>query len=72
MADRAGTASAVEGPWPYAPVLEALGDLCRQHPALLDGLGDTFRDEVERALSGRDVAWGGEPATSGCSWRPPS
>ncbi len=57
-----GTASAVEGSWPYAPVLEALGDLCRQHPALLDGLGDIFRDEVERALSGRDVAWGGETA----------
>src|SRR3954468_1453563 len=57
-----GTASAVEGPWPYAPVLEALGDLCRQHPILLDGLGDTFRDEVERALSGRDVVWGGETA----------
>ena len=57
-----GTASAVEGPWPYAPVLEALGDLCRQHPTLLDGLGDIFRDEVERALSGRDVAWSGETA----------
>ncbi len=35
-----GTASAVEGPWPYAPVLEASSDLCRRHPALCDGLPD--------------------------------
>lgn len=55
-----GTASAVEGPWPYAPVLEALSDLCRRHPALLDGLGDVYRLEIERALSGRDVSWTGE------------
>ena len=55
-----GTASAVEGPWPYAPVLEAFGDLCRQHPALLDGLDDVYRLEIERALSGRDVTWSGE------------
>ena len=32
-----------EGPWPYAPVLEAFGELCRKHPALLDGLDDRFR-----------------------------
>lgn len=57
-----GTASAVEGPWPYACVLEALGDLCRRHPALLDGLDDNFRDEIERALSARDVSWSGESA----------
>jgi DNA-binding SARP family transcriptional activator len=55
-----GTASMVEGPWPYAPVLEALSDLCRKHPALLDGLDDVYRTEIERALSGRDVAWSGE------------
>jgi DNA-binding SARP family transcriptional activator/tetratricopeptide (TPR) repeat protein len=55
-----GTASAVEGPWPYAPVLEAFGDLCRQHPALLDGLDDRFRLEIDRALSGKDVSWTGE------------
>jgi len=55
-----GTASAVEGPWPYASVLEAFGDLCRQHPALLDGLDDLYRLEIERALSGRDVSWSGE------------
>jgi DNA-binding SARP family transcriptional activator/predicted negative regulator of RcsB-dependent stress response len=55
-----GTASEVEGPWPYAPVLEALSDLCRRHPALLDGLADEFRSELERALSGQDVPWTGE------------
>jgi DNA-binding SARP family transcriptional activator/tetratricopeptide (TPR) repeat protein len=55
-----GTASAVEGPWPYAPVLEAFGELCRKHPALLDGLDDRFRLEIEKALSGRDVSWSGE------------
>jgi DNA-binding SARP family transcriptional activator/tetratricopeptide (TPR) repeat protein len=55
-----GTASAVEGPWPYAPALEALSDLCRRHPALLDGLDEAFRAELERGLSGRDVSWSGE------------
>ena len=55
-----GTASAVEGPWPYAPVLEAFNDLCRKHPALLDGLDDVYRVEIERALSGREVSWSGE------------
>ncbi len=55
-----GTASAVEGSWPYAPVLEAFGDLCRQHPALLDGLDDLYRREIDRAMSGSDVSWSGE------------
>ncbi|KRF23805.1 AAA family ATPase [Phycicoccus sp. Soil803] len=57
-----GTASAVEGPWPYAPVLEALGDLSRRHPALLDGLDDRYRQELDRALSERQVSWSGESA----------
>ena len=55
-----GGASSVEGPWPYAPVLEALNALCRRHPALLDALGDDLRTEIERALSGRDLGWTGE------------
>lgn len=55
-----GGASAVEGPWPYAPVLEALSALCRRHPALLDGLGDDYRAEIERALAARDLDWTGE------------
>ena len=54
-----GVAATVEAPWPYAPVLEALADLCRRHPALLDGLQDSFREEIELALSGRDLLWSG-------------
>ena len=50
----------MKGPWPYAPVLEALSDLSRQHPALLDGLEEVYRLEIERALSARDVTWCGE------------
>ncbi len=57
-----GGASAIEGGWPYAPVLEALSDLCRHHPALLDGLDDAYRTELERARSGESVAWSGENA----------
>ena len=52
-----GAAAQIEGAWPYAPVLEAVADLCRRHPALLDGLDDALREEIERALSGRETAW---------------
>ena len=55
-----GVAAAVEGAWPYAPVLDALADLCRRHPTLLDGLGDTYRREIERALAGAELTWSGE------------
>jgi DNA-binding SARP family transcriptional activator/tetratricopeptide (TPR) repeat protein len=55
-----GIAAAVEGAWPYAPVLDALADLCRRHPTLLDGLGDTYRQEIERALAGDELTWSGE------------
>jgi DNA-binding SARP family transcriptional activator/tetratricopeptide (TPR) repeat protein len=58
----AGAASAAEGGWPYAPVLEALADLCRRHPALLDGLDDAYRAEIERALRGGELDWSGEGA----------
>jgi DNA-binding SARP family transcriptional activator/tetratricopeptide (TPR) repeat protein len=57
-----GGASAIEGSWPYAPVLEALSDLCRHHSALLDGLDDAYRRELERARSGEPVPWSGENA----------
>ena len=57
-----GVSARIEGDWPYAPVLEALADLCRRHPTLLDGLGDTFRNEIERALSGRQFGWDGQGA----------
>jgi DNA-binding SARP family transcriptional activator len=55
-----GVAAAVEGAWPYAPVLEAFADLCRRHPALLDGLGDAYRVEIERALAGGELHWSGD------------
>jgi DNA-binding SARP family transcriptional activator/tetratricopeptide (TPR) repeat protein len=55
-----GIASAVEGQWPYAPVLEAFSDIGRKHPALLDGLDDGYRRELDRALAGRDMEWSGE------------
>ncbi|HEX6231824.1 MAG TPA: AAA family ATPase [Jiangellaceae bacterium] len=55
-----GEAAMVEGAWPYAPVLDALADLYRRHPTLLDGLDDTFRHEIERALSGEELTWSGE------------
>jgi DNA-binding SARP family transcriptional activator len=57
-----GVAARIEGDWPYAPVLEALADLCRHHPTLLDGLDDAFREEIERALSGRQFRWDGQGA----------
>ncbi|HKA69754.1 MAG TPA: BREX system ATP-binding domain-containing protein [Actinomycetes bacterium] len=56
----AGTASKVEGEWPYAPVLDAVADLCRRHPALLDGLDDRCREDIERALSGQQLDWAGD------------
>ena len=31
---------------------QALADLYRRHPTLLDGLEDTFRYEIDRALAG--------------------
>ena len=57
-----GAASLAEGGWPYAPVLEALADLARQHPALLDGLADVHQQEIERALRGGELHWSGEGA----------
>jgi DNA-binding SARP family transcriptional activator len=43
-----GIAASVDGPWPYAPVLEAIDDLVRQAPELLDDLPETYRDELMR------------------------
>ena len=54
-----GTSAPVEGAWPYAPVVEALADVCRQHPTLLDGLPDHHREEIDRALAGAESAWSG-------------
>ena len=57
-----GAASSVEGPWAYSVVLEALADLCRRHPTILDGLDDAYRTEIDRALSGSALPWSGETA----------
>ncbi|MGI8329548.1 ATP-binding protein [Actinomadura scrupuli] len=57
-----GVASQIEGAWPYAPVLEAVADLCRRHPTLLDGLDDRCREEIDRALSGLPLGWSGDGA----------
>jgi DNA-binding SARP family transcriptional activator len=54
-----GSAAPVEGAWPYAPVVEALADLCRRHPALLDELPNDHREEIDRALSGAEMKWNG-------------
>jgi DNA-binding SARP family transcriptional activator/tetratricopeptide (TPR) repeat protein len=68
LADREGfrvarwTASSIEGQWPYGPVIGAFSALCRAHPALLDGLSDQFRSEIERAMSAADLPWSGESA----------
>ena len=55
-----GVAAAVEGAWAYAPVLEALSELCRNHPTLLDALDDNYRIELERALGAAELDWSGE------------
>lgn len=54
-----GIAAQVEAQWPYAPVLEALSDLCRRNPELLDQLDRHIRTEIDRALSGRELSWDG-------------
>ena len=55
-----GTAAPVEGTWPFAPVIEALADVCRRHPTLLDGLADAYREEIDRVLRGDDATWTGQ------------
>ena len=54
-----GTAAPVEGAWPYAPIVEAMADLCRRHPTLLDGLADQHREEIDRVLVGEETSWSG-------------
>ena len=54
-----GTSAPVEGAWPYAPIVEALADVCRRHPTLLDGLADHHREEIDRALAGPEISWSG-------------
>ena len=54
-----GRGAPVEGAWAYAPVLDAIGDLCRRQPALLDGLADLYRQEIDRVLAGVEAPWTG-------------
>jgi DNA-binding SARP family transcriptional activator/tetratricopeptide (TPR) repeat protein len=49
----------VEGGWPYAPVIEALANVCRHEPALLDKLPEQHRKEINRALAGTEMSWTG-------------
>jgi DNA-binding SARP family transcriptional activator/tetratricopeptide (TPR) repeat protein len=55
-----GSASLIEGAWPYAAVLEALAGMCRHHPEVLETLDERYRSEIDRALSGHDLDWTGE------------
>jgi DNA-binding SARP family transcriptional activator len=50
-----GAASIAEGGWPYAPVLESLADLCRQHPSLVQRLDGVYGREIEQALLGGEL-----------------
>ncbi len=55
-----GVAARVAGEWPYAPVLEALSELCRRDPSLLEGLTPQMRAEIGDALAGHRTAWDGQ------------
>jgi DNA-binding SARP family transcriptional activator len=55
-----GMAAAFEGAWPYAPVMEAVAELVRADPSLLDELDPAVRGEIDRALSGAALDWSGE------------
>jgi DNA-binding SARP family transcriptional activator len=60
MACGHGTSAAVEGAWPYAPVIEALGGLGRDDPALLSGMAAGHREQLDRARAGIPAGWVGE------------
>ena len=62
-----GVAAAIEGAWADATVLEAVADLGRRHPALLDGLDDNYRAEIERAWPARTRTGAARAGTSGSS-----
>ena len=56
----AGTAAPVEGAWPFAPLLEAVAQLCRPPSPVLETLDPGHRAEVERALGATALPWSGE------------
>ncbi len=43
----------------YSPLLDAVADLCRRQPALLEGLTDLYRQEIDRVLAGVEATWSG-------------
>jgi len=54
-----GTCAAVEGAWPYAPVIEALSDMCRRGQDLAGRLAGPHREAIGQALSGAELSWAG-------------
>jgi DNA-binding SARP family transcriptional activator len=57
-----GSAMPTEASWPYAPVTEAIADLCRRHPSLVDRLDAPFREEIERVMASLPSPWSGADA----------
>ena len=60
LAGRCRRRRLIEGAWAYAPLLDAVADLCRRQPALLDGLADPYRHEIDRVLAGVEAPWTGQ------------
>ena len=58
----AGAAAPAEGSWPYAPITEAITDLCRRNSSLVEHLGAPFREEIERVMASMPSAWSGADA----------
>ena len=72
-AGRGGPPRRSRAPGPTPRCSRRFADLCRQHPALLDGLDDEYRRRDRAALSRAGTSAGpASPATSDCSSRPPS
>jgi DNA-binding SARP family transcriptional activator len=57
-----GSAVPAEGSWPYAPITEAVADLCRRHPSLVERLDAPFREEIERVMASVPSPWSGVDA----------
>ncbi|WP_448809154.1 ATP-binding protein [Agromyces bauzanensis] len=57
-----GAAVPAEGSWPYAPITEAITDLCRRHPWLVERLDAPFREEIERVMASLPSPWSGADA----------
>ena len=62
-----GTAAPVEGAWPYAPVVEALGDVCRQDPRCSTAWPTSTGTRSTGRGTGRRSRGPGRARTSGSS-----